>query len=198
MYMLSDARALAVLGRLDAPWRVQEFLNRLPYDHDDGCVSPLNVVRERKANCLEGALFAAACFRLSGRPPLIADLRAFRDDDHVIAAFREGALWGAVSKSSFITLEYREPAYRSLRELVMSYFDFYIDGRARISLREYSRPMDLRRFGDGWITSEKDVGYIGGRLDETAHYLLVKKGTRLKKKDSALLERTWTSRPPKK
>jgi len=192
--MSSDARALAVLRRLHTPWRVQEYLNRLPYDHDDGCVSPVNVVRERKAQCLEGALLAAACLKLAGKRPLIMDLRAYRDDDHVIAVFREDGLWGAVSKSSFITLEYREPAYRSIRELAMSYFDFYIDERARISLREYSRPMDLRRFGDGWISSDKDLEYIGARLDDTAHYRLVKRGARLKKKDGALLERTWTSR----
>ncbi|MFH0863263.1 MAG: hypothetical protein V1875_09600 [Candidatus Altiarchaeota archaeon] len=195
--MISEARALRVLARLDSPWRIQEYLNSLPYDHVDGCVSPLNVVREGKAQCLEGALLAAACLMMAGRRPLIVDLRAYRDDDHVIAVFREGGLWGAVSKSSFITLEYREPAYRSIRELAMSYFDFYIDGRARISLREYSRPMDLRRFGDGWVSSEKDLEYIGGLLDETAHYRLVKKGAKLKKKDGALLERTWTARPAK-
>jgi hypothetical protein len=174
MRVNSSKKKLRILQSLRSPWKIQKFLNRFPYDHEDFICSPVRLLLERKAQCLEGALFAAACLRLAGHKPLIVDLRAVYDDDHVIAVYREAGLWGAVSKSSFITLEYREPVYRSLRELVMSYFDFYQNLRGQLSLREYSKPLDLSRFDDrDWVCSGEDLCFIGEYLDGLKHYKLV-------------------------
>src|SRR5690606_26443876 len=97
-------------------------------------------------HCVDGALFAATALRRLGLPPLVVDLRADRDDDHVIAVFRRRGLWGAVSKSNFVLLRYREPIYRSLRELALTYFEFYYSIEGKKTLREFSRPLDLRTF----------------------------------------------------
>jgi hypothetical protein len=143
---------------------------------------------EGRAHCMEGALLAAAALRFCGHPPLIVDLRAVRDDDHVIAIFRQGGLWGALSKSSCMTLEYREPVYRSLRELVMSYFDFYLNKTGHLSLREYSRPLDLSIFDNSqWVSSDEDLGYIGEHLDRTRHYRLF---SRLRASNLTKVDRT--------
>lgn len=167
---------LCELRRLDSPVRIQEFLDALPYNSSRNphtCFSPRLVLRHRRAHCLEGALLAAAAFRLQGRPPLLVDLAAVRDDDHVIAVFREGRCWGAVAKSSYSGLRYRDPVYRTLRELVMSYFPHYYNARGEKTLRAYSRPVHLARFDRlGWMSSDEDVWYIAEYLSGIAHIRL--------------------------
>ncbi len=164
------------LRRLDSPEKIQEFLDSLPYNYDTDphtCFSPRLVLRHGRAHCLEGALLAAAAFRLAGRPPLLVDLAAVRDDDHVLAVFREGRCWGAVAKSSYSGLRYRDPVYRTLRELVMSYFPHYYNPRGEKTLRAYSRPVNLARFDRlGWMSSEEDVWYIPEYLAGIPHIRL--------------------------
>jgi hypothetical protein len=160
-----------LLLRLDTPFKVQLYLNGLGYDAEPGTRSPRFVIRERKANCFEGALLAAAALGFHSRPPLIVDLRAANDDDHVLAVFKEDGGWGAVAKSNYTTLRFREPAYRSVRELVMSYFDFYFNTLGDKSLRGYSRPMSLARFDRyEWLTTGEDISDIGDALDAMKHY----------------------------
>ncbi len=160
----------SLLARLDTPFKVQLYLDRLGYDPVPGTRSPRWVIREKKANCFEGALFAAAAFGFHGRPRLLLDLRAFNDDDHVLAIFRRGGSYGAVAKSNFTTIRFREPIYRTLRELVMSYFDVYFNTVGEKSLRAYSRPMSLARFDRcRWMTTDKDISYIGDALDALKH-----------------------------
>ncbi len=160
--------------RLRTPSEIQSYLNRLPYDDAKGTRSPYWVAREKKANCFEGALFAAAALRRLGFPPLVVDLHAVNDDDHVIAVFRRGGRWGAVAKSNTTTLRYREPVYRSLRELVMSYFDGYFNLYGVKSLRSYSRPLDLTRFdARDWMTTGEDLDWIGEHLNKMRHVPLV-------------------------
>jgi len=167
----------AFLAKLKTPWDIQRFLNGAAYNTDDITRSPRHVIKSRKAHCMDGALFAAAALRSQGHPPLIVDLRAINDDDHVIAVFRRGKGWGAVAKSNFTTLKFREPVYRSLRELVMSYFDLYFNTAGHKTLREYSVPLDLARFDDReWMTTDEDIGYIGEHLDATRHYPLLSPG----------------------
>ena len=162
------------LGRLDTPMKVQLLLNNLEYDPVPGTRSPRWVMRERKANCFEGALLAAAVLEHHGRPPLLVDLRAVNDDDHVVAVFKNNGLWGAVAKSNYTTLRYREPVYRSVRELVMSYFDFYFNPLREKTLREYSRPMCLNRFdADGWRTTDEDISLIGDALNNVRHFRII-------------------------
>lgn len=131
---------------LDSPRAIQDFLDETPYSTDPFYRSPLRVLRDRRAHCVDGALFAASALRRLGHPPLVVDLVAVRDDDHVIAVFRVEGCWGAVAKSNTVGLRYREPVYRTLRELAMSYFEVYFNLEAEKSLRSYSVPLDLSAF----------------------------------------------------
>ena len=131
-------------------------------------------MKEGPANCFEGALSAAVCFQNIGFKPLIVDLRAVNDDDHVIAVYRIDRCWGAVAKSNFTTLQFREPVYRTLRELVMSYFDFYFNINGEKTLREYSIPLNMLKFNErNWMTTEEDLEYIGNHLNRTRHFRLI-------------------------
>jgi len=151
----------AIFRRLSAPEKIQRFLDGLAYNKEalgPTCRSPRRVLRDRTAQCMEGALFAAAALRLIGHPPLLLDFEAVRDDDHVLAIFRQRGHWGAVAKSNYSGLRYREPVYRTLRELAMSYFEHYYNLKREKTLRSYSRPVNLRRFDSvGWMTSLEDV-----------------------------------------
>jgi hypothetical protein len=163
----------AVFRRLSSPEKIQRFLDELAYNkepHGATCRSPRRVLRDRTGHCMEGALFGAAALRMLGHPPLLLDLEAVRDDDHVLAIFRQRGCWGAVAKSNFSGLRYREPVYRTLRELVMSYFEHYYNLRREKTLRHYSRPVNLRRFdGIGWMTAEEDVWAVPEYLCAIGH-----------------------------
>jgi hypothetical protein len=160
----------AVLARLDAPLKVQGWLNGIAYDPKPGTASPRGVLRERRANCFEGAMFAAAALRFHGRPPLLVDIRSHRDDDHVLAVFRENGAWGCVAKSNYTVLRFREPVYRTIRELMASFFDVYFNPAGEKTLRQYSVPFDLSRFdARGWMTTETDISWIGDALDKARH-----------------------------
>jgi hypothetical protein len=162
---------LAVFKKLDTPIKIQHYLNKLAYDPAPGTASPRRVMQEKKANCFEGALFAAAALRQLGHPPLLVDMRAVNDDDHVLAVFRQNGAWGCVAKSNYTVLRFREPVYCSIRELMMSYFDVFFNPIGEKTLREYSLPFDLRRFDkDEWMTTDKDISHIGDALDGTRHY----------------------------
>ncbi len=158
-----------MLLRLATPEAVQRFLDeRVTYNHEpagETLRSPRRVLRDRVAHCMEGALFAASAMRFHGRPPIVMQLRAVKDEDHVLALIREkrgrGA-WGAVAKSKYTGLRFREPVYRSLRELVMSYFDQYFNGRREKTLRGYARPVLLTRFDRrSWQWAEEDLWDMG-------------------------------------
>jgi hypothetical protein len=164
----------AILASLNTPARVQDFLDSIPYTTDHQTRSPRRVLRDRCAHCTEGAIFAAAALRFHGHPPLVVDLRAENDDDHVIAVYRWRGHWGAVAKSNFVGLRYREPIFRNLRELALSYFEEYFNTLGEKSLRAYSRPVDLSIFDDiHWMTTEQDLEIIGARLDRVRHYPLL-------------------------
>ena len=149
---------------------MQRFLGDLPYHLADTAWSPRVVLREGTAHCLEGAIFAAAALRVLGFPPLLWDLEADQDTDHVLAIFKVRGFWGAVAKSNFTGCRYREPVYRTLRELAMSYFNVYFNLRGERTLRRYSRPVDLSRFDRrNWMTSERGVWFIAEHLCQIAH-----------------------------
>jgi hypothetical protein len=163
-----------LLKPLSSPIKIQEFLDSIPYNTTKRTISPLLVMTERMAHCMDGGMFAAAALRRLGYPPLIVDLSAENDDDHIIAVFREGKCWGAIAKSNTTVLRFREPVYRSLRELAMSYFDMYYNLNSQKTLRSYSRAMDLSRFDDReWETTEEDLGFIGDYTFTVRHYPLV-------------------------
>ncbi len=148
----------------------------MPYHAAGTAWSPRRVLLEGTAHCLEGAIFAAAALRVLGFLPLLLDLEAVQDTDHVLAVFRLRGSWGAIAKSNFSGLRYREPVYRSVRELVMSYFEGYINLRGERTLRAYSRPVNLAAFDrrrPGWMISESDLWWIPEYLLEIPHLRLL-------------------------
>ena len=161
------------LRALKTPARIQKFIDALPYQYANTALSPQSALRERKGHCLEGALLAAAALRLNGHPPLLMDLEAVHDDDHVLAIYREGGLWGCIAKSNFAGLRFRAPVYRTLRELALSYFEHYYNLRGERTLRSYSVPVDLTRLdSQHWMTSEEDVWCVPEYLIAARHYPL--------------------------
>jgi hypothetical protein len=175
---LSEAE-FAVLRRLRTPRKIQDFLNRMsPNFETEGqtCLSVREVLKQRRAHCIEGAMLAACALWVHGEPPLLLDLRAERDYDHVVALFRRGRCWGAISKTNPAVLRWRDPVYRSLRELAMSYLHEYANKRGQKTLRSYAGPFDLRRFDpELWVTSKKNCWEIGATLDDMRHRLLLTK-----------------------
>ena len=166
----ADVRTLRALK---TPARVQKFIDGLTYQYANTAWSPQRVLRERKGHCMEGALVAAAALRLQGHPPLLMDLEGVRDDDHVIALYRQHGLWGGIAKSNFAGLRFRAPIYRTMRELAISYFEHYYNLRGERTLRSYSAPVNLARLdAKGWMTSDEDVWCVADLLLEARHYPL--------------------------
>jgi hypothetical protein len=157
------------------PYGIQRFLDDMPYHLADTAWSPRIVLRENTSHCFEGATLAAAALRANGYPPLILDLEAENDTDHVIAVFRDHGHWGAVAKSNYSGVRYREPVYRTLRELALSYFDGYFNLRRERSLRTFSRPVNMERFDHlDWMTTEKPLWFVAEYLLTIHHYKLLR------------------------
>jgi hypothetical protein len=165
------AKELRTLRSLNTPYKIQRFLERLPYHNANTAWSPRLVLAERTAHCLEGALFAAAALRVNGFPPLVWDLEAEQDVDHVLALYRVRGHWGAIGISAFAGLRFREPIYRNLRELALSYFDDYFNYRGDRTLRAFAaRPLDLRRFDrQHWMTTDEPLWFIAEAMLQTPH-----------------------------
>ena len=175
-----NEKELKIIKKLNNPKKIQDFLNNLKINFEengDSCMSPRRVLRERKAHCVEGAILAAAILKTLEFKPLIVDLEANNKDfDHVIAVFKEGKCWGAISKTNHAVLRYREPVYKSIRELVMSYFHEYLLDNGKKTLRKYCLPVDLSIFDKrAWITSEEDVWYIPDYLTKVKHFNILNK-----------------------
>ncbi len=153
---------------LTDPARIQAFLDGIAYSTDDFYRSPLRVLRERSAHCFDGAIFAAAAMRRIGYPALILDLFSNgRDDEHLLALFKRNGRWGAVAKSNFVGLRFREPVYRTLRELAMSFFEQYYNVEREKTLRGYSGPLNLKRFDRfDWMAKDEPLDLIARRTDE--------------------------------
>jgi hypothetical protein len=167
---------LDLIHLLDSPFRIQEFLDTVPYSVEEIYRCPLRVLRDRQAHCFDGALFAAAALRRLGYPPLILELVPNdRDDEHLLALYRCDGLWGAVGQSNFVGLRFREPLYRTLRELALSYFEQYFNVQREKTLRGYRKPLDLRVFdGCNWMVSNDQLEVIAARLDRLRSVPLVK------------------------
>src|SRR5436190_3258266 len=171
----------AILGRLDAPERIQLFLNAIPANHEIGgetILSVREVLRQRRAHCIEAAFVAACALWIHGAPPLLMFMDCDTSDHpHVLALFRRGRHWGAISKHNGAQLRFRDPVYRSLRELAMSYFHEYFDKHGRRTLRRYSRPFDMRRIDPAlWVTSSSACQHANDRLTALRGYALISRG----------------------
>jgi hypothetical protein len=156
-----------VLNQLTSPIKIQKFLDDLTYSADPFYRCPLRVFRDCLAHCFDGALFAAATLRRLGYPPLILDMIPNdRDDDHLLALYKYERYWGAVAKSNFVGLRFREPVYRNLRELAISYFEQYYNVAGEKTLRGYTVPLNLKTFDKwNWMTVDDHLERIAERLD---------------------------------
>ena len=157
-----------VIATLTTPRKIQDFLDGLAYSTDTMYRCPLRVLRERIAHCFDGAVFGAAALRRLGYSPLILNTPAiFQDDDHLLALYKRDGRWGAVAKSNFVGLRFREPIYVTLHELVMSYFEQFYNVERKKTLRSYTVPLNLKAFDRlNWMTSDEALERIGERLDE--------------------------------
>ncbi|MCK9459132.1 MAG: hypothetical protein M0R80_05795 [Proteobacteria bacterium] len=165
----TDAERRA-LGALESPGAIQAFLDGLEYSADPFYRSPRSVLRDRKAHCFDGAVLAACALDRLGLPPRLLDLRAVNDDDHVIAVFERRGLLGAVAKSNFVGLRYREPVYRTPRELALSYFELFYNVDRERTLRSFSAPLDLSRLDPpGWRIDDAAMDAIADALDRARH-----------------------------
>jgi hypothetical protein len=168
---------LRKLRSLKTPLGVQRALDEMPYHLANTAWSPRRVLAENSAHCYEGALFAAAALRANGYPPLLFDLEAEHDTDHVIAIYRQNGHWGAVAKSNFTGCRGRDPVYRTLRELALSYFHLYFNLRRERTLRRFSVPFDLKHFdSQHWMTTEKPVWFVAEHLFTIRHFPILAKG----------------------
>jgi hypothetical protein len=172
-----------LLAKLSTPVKIQDFLDTLPMNWEkcgDTHMSPRRVLKAKKAHCIEGAMLAAAALWIAGEKPLIMNLSARLgkgDDDHVVAVYTRGGRYGAISKTNHATLRFRDPVYRTARELVMSYFhEWFLNSTGEKVLECYSKPLDMRRFGTRWLTAETDLWEVADALSERTHYFLVPKG----------------------
>lgn len=168
---------LRKLRSLKNPYGIQRFLDDMPYHLADSSFSPRLVLRENTSHCFEGAMLAAAALRANGYPALVLDLEAEHDTDHVIAIYKERGHWGAIAKSNYTGCRYREPVYRTLRELALSYFEVYFNLRRERTLRTFSRPVNLSRFDNkNWMTTDLPLWFIAEYLFTIHHTPLLKPG----------------------
>ena len=170
-----DPTEFKILKSLSNPRKVQDFLDTIPINYEkkgETYMSPRRTLREKRAHCIEGALIAALAFWMHGKRPLLMDFTTVTDDeDHVIAPFQENGYWGAVSKTNHAILRYRDPVYKTLRELAMSYFhEYYMFEDGRKTLVSFSVPLDLSTLGTSWITSEEDLDFVADALDAARHF----------------------------
>ena len=185
-----------LLKKLNTPARVQDFLNRLPFNFEkqgrktvETLKSPILTLRARRAHCFEGALLGAYMLSLHGFAPLVLHLEATKHDyDHVVVPFKVGKFWGALSKTNHAVLRYREPVYKNIRELAMSYFHEYFLNNGKKTLRKYSAPFNLNTLNKNWITSRKDLWYIDKKLDKVKHYKILPKNMEKKLRKAEKIE----------
>jgi hypothetical protein len=190
---LLTAAERRVFARLDTPQKVQDFLDRLPANFEpngDTAMSPRRVLKERVAHCSEAAIFAAAALAFHGQPAWLMDLRALpSDQDHIVTLFKQRGHWGAISKTNHAILRWRDPIYRSARELAMSYAHEYALPGGKKSLLEYSRPFSLARYApQRWVIAPEDLDWLLYALDISPHVPVAPKHAMRKRRRSTWVE----------
>ena len=182
-----------ILAKLNTAQKIQDYLDTLPINFELKCetyMSPRRVIREWTAHCFEGALLAAAAFLYHGKETYLLDLQTIaEEEDHVVTLFRENGLWGAISKTNHSILRYRDPVYKSVRELAMSYFNEYLLDTGRKSMRNFSKPFDLKRYKpEAWVTVENDLHWLVDALDSSHHFPIAPKNSLRKLKKASKVE----------
>ena len=202
-----DKKELSVLKKLSTPMKIQDFLDTLPINYEkkgETYMSPRRVLREKKAHCFEGALLAALALKIHGKEPLLLDLKALPSDiDHVVTLYKVNGYWGAISKTHHTSLRFRDPIYRTIRELATSYFhEYFINKSGQKTLRSYSKPFNLNKQKINWITSENDLRELVDNLDESPHLPLfpkanlkhIRKADKMERKAGEIVEWKKTNR----
>ncbi len=168
-----DHKEYQLLKRLNTPAKIQDFLNAQPFNFEKKGETHHSVrytLKAGQSHCFEGALLAAAALWINGHKPLLLDLKTVRPDfDHVVALFQRDGHWGALSKTNHAVLRYREPVYKNIRELVMSYFHEYFLWSGKKTLRSFSKPFDLSKLGTYWLTTEENLADLAHLLDTSPH-----------------------------
>lgn len=181
MFGLNE-KEIRIFKKLNTPAKIQDFINKLPPNFEkkgETCSSPRVTLTRGTAHCLEGAYLAAAILLFHGERPLLLDLKSSKKDfDHVVALFKYDGNWGAISKTNHAVLRYREPVYKSVRELAMSYFhEYFTNSDGKKTLKSFSYPFNLKKFGTKWITEKDDLWEIGALLDDSLHVEIISKKT---------------------
>lgn len=202
MFNLS-ATELSLLKKLDTPDKIQNYLDSLSFNFEtegETCMSPRRVLQEQKAHCIEGAMLAAVALWLQGEPPLLLNLKVdTKDVDHIVVLFKRNGYYGALSKTNHAVLRYRDPVYKTLRELAMSYFHEYFlltDGRK--TMRGYSKPIHMGRFGKKWVTANVDLWNIAETIYDSKHTSVIPKGNESYIRKATNLERQAAGIPKDK
>jgi hypothetical protein len=212
MKKILPGKVYELLKKINTPVKIQNFLDEIPMNFElegDTCFSPMTVLEKNTCHCIEGAILAALILRAHNHPPLLLDLAADKTDyDHVVAVFRIDGRWGAISKTNHSVLRYREPVYKSVRELAMSYFHDYVNINTRKkTLRSFAGPINLSRFDRlGWMTNREEVFYIPEYLADAEHNKIInrkqiinlRQADKIEIKVSSIME--WPDpegRPPK-
>ena len=173
-----NEQELKLFSKLNTPRKIQDYINSIPANfekEEETSLSPRQVLKQNLAHCIEGAILAAVMLWYHGHKPLLLDLSVKKtDDDHVLALFQQGKYWGAISKTNHAVLRYRDPIYRSVRELVMSYFNEYFLDTGKKTLRTYSAPFDLSKIQDKtWLTCDESIWEINNALTDSKHYSIL-------------------------
>ena len=185
-------KEFAIFKKLRSPAKIQDFLDAIPINFEtegETCRSPLITLKHKEAHCMEGALLAAAALWRHGERPLLLDLKS-ADDDHVVTLFKYKTRWGAISKTNHAVLRWRDPVYKTVRELAMSYFNEYFLDNGRKTLRSFSTPFSLLRYGKSWLAAEENLWHIAADLDDSPHFNILANGAarRLRRADSLEIE----------
>ncbi|MES2060159.1 MAG: hypothetical protein V4438_03950 [Patescibacteria group bacterium] len=168
-------KELSILKKLNTPIKIQNFLDKMPANFEIGGetnMSPRRALRKNKCHCFEGALIAAAALWINGEEPLIMDMKSAQEDvDHVLCVYKRNGYWGAISKTNHATIRFRDPVYKSIRELAMSYFhEWFMDKNGKKTLRSFSNPYNMKKQGAAWITSEEGLWQLVDVLDDLPHF----------------------------
>ena len=169
------------LKKLNTPAKIQDYLDSIPFNYEksgETYMSPIRVLKEKKAHCIEGAMLAASAMALQGQKPLVMSLKVKKGDyDHIVALYKYNGFWGAISKTNHSVLRYRDPIYKTIRELALSYFhEYFLTKNGEKTLLGYSNPINLNRFGKKWQTSDKDLWDIAETIYNTKHIPIIPKG----------------------
>ena len=197
---------ISLLKKLNTPIKIQDYLDSLPINWEkkgETYMSVRKTLEAQKSHCFEGALIAAAALMLQGKTPLLMDLKTSEGDDHVIALYKVNDYWGAISKTNHATLRFRDPVYRNIHELALSYFHEYFNNTTgKKILKSYSKPFNLKKYTNEWLISEKQLFHIADALDNSTHYELIpeenkkhiRKADTMEKRAGSLIE--WPESDP--